>query len=134
VPDPGRLSTQYQRSRQAASAIDRAVEELKSSPAGQVEHDSIALGRYLASVAGLIDPALAGEVDPDFANTVPRALVANLAARRRGDRALAHRLLTAARALEAGRTLERDQVELVQDVADVAAQDALQRSREILAP
>jgi len=74
VADIGRLSTQYQRAYRAASVMDRAAEELKATPVGEVEHNRSDLGRYLASVAGLIDPALAGEVDAELAKAVPRAL------------------------------------------------------------
>jgi hypothetical protein len=79
VPNLGRLSTQYQRAYRAASVIDRAVEELNTAPVGHVENNGGAVGRYLASVAGLIDPALAREIDPEYANAVPRALVSSSA-------------------------------------------------------
>jgi hypothetical protein len=132
VPNLGRLSTQYQRAYRAASVIDRAVEELNTAPVGHVENNGGAVGRYLASVAGLIDPALAREIDPEYANAVPRALVSSLGARRREDPELSGRLIEVADALKTGRTLDGSQVQLVQEVADVATRDALSLSREIL--
>lgn len=133
MTDLGRLSTQHQQAYSTASAIDRAVQELKTAPVGQVQDDRDDLGRYLASVAGLIDPAMAGEIDPELAAAVPRALVASLADRSRSDPELSQRLLTTARELKRGHTLAPDQIELVQDVADVATHDALALTREILA-
>lgn len=133
MPDLGRLSTQYQLASRAASAIDQAVEELNMAPVGHVDRDGENVGRYLASVAGLIDPALAGEIDPEYANAVPRALVSSLGARRREDPELSTRLIDIADALKTGRALDGSQVQLVQQVADVATRDALSLSREILA-
>jgi hypothetical protein len=133
VANLGRLSTQYQLAYRAASAIDQAVEELNRAPVGQVDEGGEDVGRYLASVAGLIDPALAGEIDPEYATAVPRALVSSLGARRRDDPELSGRLIEVADALKTGRTLDGSQVQLVREVANVATHDALSLSREILA-
>lgn len=133
MTDLGRLSTQHQQAYSTASAIDRAVRELKATPVGQVQDDSGDLGRYLASVAGLIDPAMADEIDPELASAVPRVLVASFADRSRSDPELSLRLLATARELKSGHRLAPDQIELVEDVADVATRDALQLTREILA-
>jgi hypothetical protein len=133
VADPGRLSTQYQRASRAASAIEEAVEELRAQPVGQVGRNGSDLGRYLASVAGLIDPAYVEDIDAEFVNIVPNSLLTDLGTRRESDPEIAHRLLSTANDLIAGRRLGEAQVELVQDVADVATQGALQLSQEILA-
>jgi hypothetical protein len=132
VANLGRLTTQYQLASRAASVIDRAVEELNTAPVGHVENDGEDVGRYLASVAGLIDPARAEEIDPEYANVVPRALVSSLGARRREDPELSDRLIEVADALKTGRTLDGSEVRLVQEVADVATRDAQSLSREIL--
>jgi cyanophycinase-like exopeptidase len=132
MDDPGRLSTQYQRAYRAASAIDRAVEELKTTPVGKVGHDGNELGRYLATVAALVEPSLAGEVDAEFVTQVPRAMVAQLGVMNRQQPDLSRRLLETAHALQTGTPLGGDQVQLVEQVADVATRDVLQRSRQIL--
>jgi hypothetical protein len=90
------------------------------------------VGRYLASRAGLIDPALAGEIDAEYVTAVPRSLVANFRTRGRKDPRLSMRLIETADRLKAGQKLERGQVQLVEDVAQVATQDAVQISRTIL--
>jgi hypothetical protein len=133
VDDPGRLSTQYDRAYRAASFIDRAVTELHNSPHGVIEHDGEQVGRYLATVAALVDPAHADEVDAEFVAEVPRAMVAELGVLSRRDPELSQRLLDTAHALQAGRTLQNEQVALVEQVATMATRDALTRSRQILA-
>lgn len=132
MTDFGRLSTQYRRASQAASVLDQAVEELNASPSRKVEHHGADLGRYLASLAGLIDPAYAGEIDGDLATAVPSAVVVNLSDRTRLEPDLSKRLVQTAKTLKAGRKLKPEQVALVEQVGDVATRDAVRLSQEIL--
>jgi hypothetical protein len=132
VADLGGLSTQYQRASKAASVFDQAVGELDAKPVGLAGETSQDVGRYLLSIAGLIDPKYASQVDVDFVNTVPNAIIARLGDLSDEDPTFSDRLVATARGLIDGRKLEAPQLELVKQVADIATEGAIALSREIL--
>jgi hypothetical protein len=132
MDDPGRLSTQYDRAYLAAAFIDRAVEQLHGVPVGLVQDDGEQVGRYLATVAALVDPSLAGELDVELVTEIPHAMVAQLGVLSRRDPSLSKRLLETGRAIQTGQVLDGEQIRLVEGVASVATRDALVRSRQIV--
>jgi hypothetical protein len=133
MADFGSVASQYFRTSQAADAIDQAVEKLRSQPIGRLDGDNEDLGRYLATLAGLIDPAHADQIDARFANTTPSGLVMSLAARLESEPELSDRLADAAGDLLAERTIDTAEVELIESVARMATDEATRLSHELLA-
>lgn len=137
MTDLSSLNSQFQRASRAAGLMDQLVEELRAGgedlpdDARQRRHD---LGRYLATTAGLIDPAWAGQVDPEFADAVPVGLVVTLGEQASRSPELPARLVQIADELKANHHLEASEVELVDLVARTATVGALELSQEILTP
>jgi hypothetical protein len=132
MTDLGRLSTQYQQASQAASVIEQAVEELHARPASELAHSEV-LGGYIASLAGLIDPGYADQIEFEYANSIPSALIFDLSARHSSDPQISERLLGTAQQLKVKHELDSSQVRLIEEIAEVANQSALELSQEILA-
>lgn len=133
MADLGRLGTQYRAASRAATVIDRAAEELRAKPIGRVRDDNRDVGRYLASIAGLINPNLADQVDAELVTLVPRSVLTTFRTRERSEPDVSIRLIDTAGRLQRDQALEPEQIELVEDVAQVADQDAARLSRSILA-
>jgi hypothetical protein len=138
MTDLGSLNTQYQHASRAAGLMDQIVEELQAGQVGAVTDVDAKerrhyLGRYLATTAGLVDPAWAGEVDSEFANAVPASLVVTLGEQADQAPNLPGQLVKVARDLKDDNLLEPHEVELVTHVARMATVGALELSQEILA-